>query len=106
MSSVDPQSVVKPFVYAWLPWATYPRELPPELAPWYCDAGHCTAVVVPSQTAKEIDPARSLALPVRTVRRWAGARAMGWSATFRTARAVPVALRTTTRSSMGLRDEI
>ncbi len=77
MSSVDPQSVIERFVYAWMPWATYPRELPPELAPWYCateDGGHCIAVVVQSQAGEEIDPNRSLiALPVKTVLR------VGWT---------------------------
>ena len=77
MSSVDPQSVIARTVYALVPGATYPRDLPPELAPWYCgtgDSGHRIAVVVHSLTGEEIDPNRSLiALPVRTVLR------VGWS---------------------------
>jgi len=77
VSSIDPQNVIDRFVYALLPFATYPRELPADLASWYCatsDGGHCIEVVVQSQTGAEIDLERSLvALPVKTVLR------VGWS---------------------------
>lgn len=77
MSTVDPQDVIRKYVCAPVLGAVYPRELPPELAPWYCatrDSGHCIAVAVHSLAGDPIDPDECLvALCVKTVLR------IGWT---------------------------